>query len=219
MIHADTLSFLSDLKENNHREWFHENKKRYNFAKKNVIDMVGEVIDGISEFDDSILNQEPKKCLFRINRDIRFSKNKAPYKLHFGASISKGGRQASIAGYYIHIEPNNHFIGGGIWHPDSPSLRKIRAHIDLEHEELEGVLATQSFQKVYGTTLHGGSLKTAPKGYARDHPAIVLLRMKDFVVTNQVEDKVVQSDNFVEYIVKAFKTLHPFISFFNDALE
>ena len=218
MLTSATFEFLQDLKTHNHKEWFDENRKRYQSARQNVIALVEHVLADMAGFEPGVRGLEAKQCLFRINRDIRFSKNKAPYKTNFGVSIAKGGRRSPLAGYYFHIEPGGVFAGGGCYMPPSPQLKSIRTHIDRNAPDLRAVLAEQEFKDFYGE-LQGESLKTSPKGYEQDHPDIDLLRMKSFIATRSFSDQEALSDDFPGQLVDAFATLQPLIAFLNQALE
>ena len=218
MISLATLQFLRDLKNNNNREWFHDHKKTYNAAKEDVSDFIAALISEIQKFDSNIGNLSPKQCLFRINRDIRFSKDKSPYKTNFGAAISSGGRKSPEAGYYIHIEPDNHFTGGGMWHPPTPNLKKVRQEIDYHSDDLEAILKAPKFVDYFGK-LQGDQLKTAPKGYPKNHPAIEYLRYKDFVAMRKIEDAQVTSPNFVALVSETLQTMKPLNDFLNRAIS
>lgn len=218
MIQAETFNFLRDLKENNHKEWFDANRPRYEAAKANFIQLVDFLIDGIHRFDPGVFGLEPKQCLFRINRDIRFSKNKAPYKHNLSAHIAAGGRKSPFAGYYIHLEPEQCFLGGGKYRPPSQELKAIRHHIDLNAPELRAILADKTFQETFGE-LQGDSLKTAPKGYPKDHPDIDLIKRKDFFVSYTFGEAEVLAEDFPEKVVDLFEVMHPMNRFFNEALK
>lgn len=213
-----TLDFLTDLAKHNKKEWMDDNKKRYNEAKGYVIDLVADVIEKASAFDKSLAGLEPKKTLFRINRDIRFSKNKDPYKTNFGAAIVEGGRKSGNPGYYLHIMPGNNFVGGGLYQPEAPILQKIRQEIDYNGKKLRSLIENKNFKMIYAEP-YGDRLKTAPKGYPKDHPDLDLLQLKNYVFMNQVDDKEVIADAFPETIVGAYKTLHPFNQFLREALN
>ncbi len=218
MLSSATLQFLRDLKANNNREWFHDHKKTYNAAKEDVSQLIASLIEEIQKFDDSIGNITSKQCLFRINRDIRFSKDKSPYKINFGAGIGPNGRKSEQAGYYIHIEPDNHFAGGGMWHPPTPNLKKIRQEIDYHTEDFANVVKNPNFVKFFGA-LQGAQLKTAPKGYPKDHPAIEYLRYKDFVAMRKLTDLEATSSNFVAVVSETFQTMKPLNDFLNRAIS
>ena len=179
MIQKKTFDFLSALKENNHRDWFQAHKDTYQEAHENMIDFAAELYAAMQKHDH-LVDSNGKKALHRIYRDIRFSKDKTPYKKNLSGSF-KRATAALRGGYYFHIEPGNCFIGGGFWGPNSGDLKQIRAHIDAEPERLREVLEAQDFIQYFGK-LEGEQLKTAPKGYERDHAAIDLLRYLLFLL-------------------------------------
>ena len=217
MIQASTLSFLTDLAAHNHKEWFDENRPRYQTARTDFLDFVDKLIEDMLEFDPDLQGITAKQCMFRINRDIRFSKDKSPYKTNFGASISRGGRRSEFAGYYLQVMPGNHFIAGGMYMPPGPILKRIRAHIDLHAPALREVIAAPAFQQHFGG-ISGDELKTAPKGYERDHPAIDLLRKKRFTVFSEVDDALVTGAEFKAVILERYKAMKPLLDFLNDSL-
>lgn len=213
------LDFLKDLANNNHKEWMDANKKRYLQAKENVIELVNDVIAKTSSFDPSISTLEPKKCLFRINRDIRFSKNKEPYKTNFGAFLVEGGKKSGNPGYYIHIQPGNNFLGGGIYQPPAETLQKVRQEIDYNGKDLKAIINDDGFREVYPELHTADSLKTAPKGYPKDHEHIELLQLKHYVFMRKAADKEVIAQNFADHIAADFKVLYPFNQFLSRALD
>jgi uncharacterized protein (TIGR02453 family) len=149
-IHPSTLTFLKDLAKNNNREWFQENRKRYETTKGNVFEFATEFLEAAAEIDPTLADLEPKKCIFRINRDIRFSKDKSPYKINMGISFNKGGKKAPTAGYYLNIEPNGTFMGGGNYMVQPVELKKIREEIDYNLAEFEGIITDKAFVDYYG---------------------------------------------------------------------
>lgn len=213
-----TLDFLSDLAKHNKKEWMDDNKKRYNEAKGYVIELVAEVIGQASVFDKSLSGIEPKKTLFRINRDIRFSKNKDPYKTNFGAAIVDGGRKSGNPGYYLHIMPDENMIGGGLHQPDAAVLQKVRQEIDYSGSKIRKIIENKSFVKIYKEPYGEGKLKTAPKGYPKDHPDLDLLQLKHYVYMTKLSDKEITSKAVVGRIVEAYQTLYPFNGFLKEAL-
>ena len=217
MDKAYILSFLSDLKENNNREWFESNKSRYKNAYDHFLELVREVIGVIGQFDEQIAHLEPKKCAYRIYRDIRFSKDKTPYKTHFGAEMAPGGRRSGLAGYYIHLQPGESIIAGGIWHPVAENLIKIRQEIDYNGSVLKEIIGSKRFIQIYGE-VRGDKLKKAPKGYTPDHPDIELLKFKDFLAYTSISDSVVKSKKYVETVTDYLKVLKPFNDFLNEAV-
>lgn len=219
MIKTETFNFLLDLKENNNKEWFDENRKRYKEVRKDIIAVTDRLLEGMTEFDPSLQGVEPKDCLFRINRDVRFSKNKAPYKTNFGISIAKGGKKSGNSGYYLNVDPMESFIGGGVYMPPSPMLKKIRNHIDLHGGALQKVLEGKNFKKTYGDIDGGPELKTAPKGFPKDHPYIAFLRKKSFTAIRNISIDDLTSEDMVKTCVDSFEALMPLIHFLNDGLE
>jgi uncharacterized protein (TIGR02453 family) len=217
MIHPSTFDFLRDLDAHNHKEWFDEHRDRYQAARKDVIAFIDQLIEEIAAFDPAVRGLEAKQCLFRINRDVRFSKNKDPYKTNFGASISRGGRSSVFAGYYLHLQPGDVFAGGGLHMPPSTLLKTIRGHIDLNAPDLRAVVETPAFRETYGE-LRGDSLKTAPKGYEKDHPAIDLLRLKSYTGIRQYPDEALFQDGFVRKVADDFAVLKPMLDFLNEAI-
>ena len=213
-----TLDFLSDLATHNKKEWMDENKKRYNQAKNFFVELVAEVINESASFDKSLIGLDPKKTLFRINRDVRFSKNKDPYKTSFSAAIVEGGRKSGNPGYYIQLMPGNSLVGGGLHEPDPPSLQRVRQEIDFNGESLLRITTKPDFVNLYNEP-YGEKLKSAPKGYLRDHEYIELLRLKDYVFMNQISDKEVTSKNVVRDTVNSLEALYPLNQFLREALS
>lgn len=217
-ISKSTLKFLKDLKANNDREWFLENKPRYEKARDEFVDFVRQTQMEIAKFDPRVQSVDPKKAVFRIYRDVRFSKNKDPYKTALAARLMPPtGETGRNAGYYIHIQPGNSILAGGAYAPDRDWLNDIRDEIDYDSEPLRKVLGTPGFKKLFGE-LQGDVLKTAPKGVERDHPDIDLMRHKSFVAYHKVPDKTVTSDKFSEYAAKIFKEIKPLNDFLNTAM-
>lgn len=216
-IEPTTLHFLSDLAQNNNKPWFDENRDRYQLARKNFMQFIDHLIEGLSEFDPGIGVLEAKHCIFRINRDIRFSKNKDPYKSNFGANISRGGRKSRYSGFYIHLEAGQCFLAGGAYAPMPENLQKIRQRIDLQANELREIINKDRFKSLFGE-LKGDKLKTAPKGFPKDHPDIDLLRYKGMYVSHACGDEKILSDGFLSYALSVFEEMVPMNDFFNDAI-
>lgn len=222
MIQAQTLQFLSELKENNNKPWFDANRKTYEAAKKNFAEVVQTLIKGIEKFDKSIeeAQLEVKNCTFRINRDVRFSKNKDPYKTNFGASFSKGGKKAHSAGYYVHIAPNECFLAGGIWMPEPDDLKKIRVEIDYNFDEISAILNNSDFRKNFPNGLDRESFTVRPpKGYDETNPAIELIKLKSFTASSLIDANEILHPNFTEKVLDGFKSMQPYIAFLNRAIE
>jgi len=213
----EILSFLEELQKNNNRDWFQANRKSYDLAKKHMLILVSELIEGISKFDSDIAGTLPGSAVFRINRDVRFSNNKDPYKNNMGAYFSRAGKKSPFAGYYFHIQPGQSFIAAGIWMPEAPVLNAIRREIHFNHANLRKILNNKNL-KVWGD-LEGEQLKTSPKGYDSDHPALDLLRYKSFVFTHHFSNKEVNSKQFIDQCIEMYKCATPFIKFINEAVE
>ena len=212
------IQFLNELSENNNREWFQNNKKRYDESREKVLFITEVVINEIRKFDPEVPLLEPKDCLFRIFRDVRFSNDKRPYKTNFGSFIAKGGRKSMHAGYYFHIEPSGSFVGGGIYMPAAEPLKAIREYIAENGEEFLSIINNKDFKKVYPEMMDD-KLKTAPKGFSPDHEFINLLRYKSFAFSSQLNKSQILADNYIEKLVHSFKILQPVNRFLNDALE
>ena len=219
MINTETLKFLKALEKNNSKEWFDQNRKAYEQAKANYLDFVREVLDRMKKIDASLTDLEPKQCVFRINRDVRFSKNKAPYKTNMGASFSKGGKKVQCAGYYFHLEPGASFIGGGFWMPMAPELNKIRQEIDYGFEEFNKIINKKKFKTSFGSLSETEKLTRPPKGYEAENPAIELLKLKSFIVMTEVKDAEVTSKELANKVVDHFETMMPLVDFLNKAID
>jgi uncharacterized protein (TIGR02453 family) len=216
-IQISTLQFLTDLKCNNDRDWFMQNRKRYEGAKRNFEEFVQGVIDSIIIFDPILKGLEARSCTYRINRDIRFSNDKTLYKTHMGAFIVRGGRKNGdrFAGYYVHVEPgDNSMIAGGSYMPPMPWLASIREKISEDGDRFVRIISDRKFKRVFGD-IEGEKLKTAPKGYPKDHPFIELLRMKSFLAARTIPDKEITDEKCLEFIVSACETMKPFNDFLN----
>lgn len=217
-IAKDTLLFLKELKSNNEREWFEANKKRYKTAQDGLISFVDELLPAMIKVDKSLNAVDPKKCVFRIYRDVRFSHDKSPYKLNMGAHIHAGGKNDSRAGFYIHIEPGNCFLAGGAYNPPGPWIKAIRQEIHHNAGPLKKILASSSFKKYFGE-MEGESLKTSPRDYDANHPEIALLRRKSFLAVHAVKDVQVSKAGYADHCKEVFTALAPFDAYLNMALD
>ena len=213
-INKSTLTFLSGLKLNNEREWFNNNRSRYEEARKNFEAFIQAVIGEIVKFDPIYKGLEAKSCIFRINRDTRFSHDKSVYKTNFGAFMVRGGKKNGdrFPGYYFHIEPGSSFAAGGAYVPPTPWLNAIREKIEENADELIRVINNKEFKKYFGA-LDGEKLKTAPKGYPRDHPYIELLKMKSFLAYRSISDRELTSEGCFDLVVSAFRAMKPLHDF------
>jgi len=218
MIKKDTFNYLKELKNNNNRDWFRDNKSAFDSAYQDFYDLVALLIHQISDFDESLIGVEPQDCIFRIYRDIRFSKDKIPYKTWFGANLKGGGRRQPGPGYYLHLGPENSFAGGGIWHPEKKALNLIRERLVEKPVIFKKIVEAPDFKEIFGE-LAGDKLKVAPQGYAKDHPQINWLRHKDLIVTKSISDKNMQSKEIFKIAGKIFKTILPLKNFISAALK
>ena len=218
MLPSSILPFLEDLKNNNNREWFQANQKRYKTYKEDYKNVAEELIKEVSATDTSLKHLEAKNCTFRINRDIRFSKDKSPYKTNMGIWLSAGNKDFNMGGYYLHIEKGASFIAGGLHMPDPVSLKKMRREIAGFYEDLEEILENKDFKKLYGDFDREQSLKTAPKDYDKDHPAIDFLKLKSFTVTHKLSDKDLADKNFIKETAKKLLVMQPLIEYINRAM-
>lgn len=220
MLSQETLQFLEDLKANNNRDWFLENKKRYEIVKKDYHKMVSDFLDAMKPSDPALELLEVKNCTFRINRDIRFSKDKTPYKTHMGVWLSSGSKGQNRAGYYVHIEKGSSFIAGGFYAPESEDLKKVRKEIAFFHEDLEEILAEKNFKKTFGDFDRNerSLLKNPPRGYEKEHPAIELLKLKSFEASQKFDISEVLEKDFVSKMSKRLIVLKPLNEFINRAL-
>lgn len=212
------LQFLTDLSENNNREWYHANKGRYQESREKVLFLTDVLINEIRKFDREVPPLAPKDCVFRIFRDVRFSKDKRPYKTNFGAFISKGGRKSINAGYYFHIQPGGSFVGGGLYMPEAVQLRAARDFLAEHGTEFLEITKDPDFMAIYPHML-GDKLKTSPKGFDKEHEFIELLRYKSFVFSRPISDREVLHNDFIEKLVDSFKKLHPVNALLNEALQ
>ena len=220
MLQAATIKFLKDLKKNNNKPWFEKNKLVYLDAKEDMEAFVQQVIDGLGKIDPDIAPLQPKDCVYRIYRDVRFSKDKTPYKTNMGASLNRGGKKMPTAGYYFHCEPGRNLVGGGLWMPQAPELNKVRQEIDYNFAEWQKILKAASFKKIFPEGLEKEDmLSRPPKGYEEENPAIEFLKLKSFIVTRTLTDAEMQSKSALKEILKTFGAMKEFIYFLNRALE
>lgn len=221
MIQSSTLKFLRDLKFNNNKPWFDAHRGSYEAARDNFADFITAVIKAFGKHDPSIAYLTAKDCMFRINRDVRFSKDKSPYKTNFGASINADGKKSIRAGYYFHLSPGEHFVGGGLWHPLPACLNKIRQEIDYNLPEFEKILKTRTFKNTYGGlyTEEGQLLSRLPKGYEPDNPAAAYLKHKSLITVSDLSDTDILSKTLLNNTVKAFQALQPLIAFINKGID
>lgn len=221
MLQQATLSFLKDLKKNNNKEWFEKNRSRYDNAKVNFEAFVEAVLTQLRKTDLTIADLKAKDCTFRINRDVRFSKNKAPYKSNMAMYIAKGGKKTSNAGYYFHCEPGSAFIAGGMWMPMAPELKNVRQEIDYNWDEFRKIIHAKKFATSFGELERNTDVQLTrpPKGYDDSNPAIEYLKLKSFIATAKVTDAELANKVLVKKVLAHFETMKPLIDFLNRALE
>ena len=213
------LQFLKTLQKNNNREWFHANKGKFEVAKTEFEIITATLIQGISKFDKVLTGVEPKQCIYRIYRDVRFGKDKTPYKTHVGALLADEGRKTSKAFYYIHLEPGGKtIVGGGLYMPQGEVIKKIRQEIDYNSAEFKKIINNKKFKTQFGE-LQGEKLKRAPKGYSPEDPNIELLKLKSYLAVHTFTDKEVTADNFIKDCISMYKTMKPLNDFLNVAVS
>jgi uncharacterized protein (TIGR02453 family) len=214
------LDFLVQLEQNNNKDWFDSHREEYESGRQQFKNFVAALLKEMAAFEPFADMLAPKDCIFRINRDIRFSKDKTPYKNNMGAYFAEGGKKSPAAGYYLHIQPGNKsMLAGGMWMPEAEVLKNIRQEIDYNGAELQQVLNDTAFKKYYGKLDEEEKLKTAPKGYPSDHPDIALLRLKSFVGVHMLKDEQVASPDFINYVLNTWKALKPLNDFLNVAVS
>jgi len=220
MLHPSTLKYLVNLQKNNNKPWFEKNRSTYEEAKTDFLFMVEKLIPAIEMFDPTIADQFAKNCIFRINRDVRFSKDKRPYKNNMAAYFNKAGKKGNGAGYYLHIEPGKSFAAAGIWMPEPADLAKMRQEIDYNLNDWKKIIAQPSFKKNFENGLDTSEmLSRPPKGYTDDNPALPFLKLKSFVIRHPVKDEEIVDKGFVKNVAKVFHAAYPLIGFLNTAID
>jgi uncharacterized protein (TIGR02453 family) len=221
MLQPSTLKFLKDLKKNNNKPWFDKHRSDYDNAKEDFSSFVQKLIDHHALTDPGIKSLLAAKCVFRINRDIRFSKDKSPYKTNLGASITMGGRKSGLAGYYFHCEPGESFIGGGVWMPMPPELKKVRQEIDYDFDEFSKIIKSKKFKSVYKDLYREEDimLSKVPQGFEKDNPAADYLKMKSYIALKSFNDEHMTSQKLFRQSIDAMETLYPLLNFLNRALK
>ena len=221
MLQPQTLKFLSQLKKNNNKPWFDSHRAQYEAGRIDFSNFIQLVIDALQKTDTTITGLTAKDCQFRINRDVRFSKDKRPYKENFGAFICRGGKKSIYAGYYFHLAPGNSFMGGGLWHPEPVNLKKVRQELDYNWEEFASILKNKNFKKTFGDLYKGEdlSLKRMPKGYEEDNPAIDYLKLQSLIAEAKIKDEDLTKSTLHKKTVTAFEALQPLLNFINRSLD
>jgi uncharacterized protein (TIGR02453 family) len=221
MLEPQTLKFLSQLKKNNNKPWFDAHRPQYEAARIDFSNFIQLLIDALQKSDTTITGITAKDSQFRINRDVRFSKDKRPYKDNFGAFIARGGKKSMYAGYYFHLAPGNSFIGGGLWQPEPANLKKVRQELDYNWEEFQSIVKNKTFKKIFGDLYKGEdmSLKRMPKGYVEDHPAISYLKLQSLIAEQKIADEELTKTTLHKKSLAAFQALQPLLNFINRSLE
>lgn len=222
MLSPATLEFYRELRRNNNKDWFDRNRKWYDEVKKDYLRLTGQLLSAIQTFDSGLGHLQPRDCVFRINRDIRFSADKTPYKTHIGIFMTPGGRNLEYAGYYFQIdEEGGSFAGGGCYMPQAEALKKIRLEIADFYEDLTSILHSATFTHTFGDLDRdeGVVLARPPKGFPADHQAINYLKFKSFTATRDIESKLLTNPNGLEVVVQTMKNLKPLNDFLNRALK
>jgi uncharacterized protein (TIGR02453 family) len=211
-ISQETLDFFLKLEKNNNRDWFNEHKKKFKKIESDTKYIYNSLLEMLKKHDDV-----DGLKMFRIYRDVRFSKDKSPYKTHFGGSYHRKKPELR-GGYYLHLQPNNEsFIAAGFWDPGKEDLLRIRKEFEMDDKEIREIISNKNFKKIWGDFV-GDELKTAPKGFNKDHSAIDLIRKKQFIFTKKYSDKEVISDSFIEEVNASFKAIRPYFNYMSDVL-
>lgn len=215
-ISADTFAFLQELSANNNREWFAEQKPRFQTIQANLLDFTGDLLQQLAHLDERMLDIAPKNCLFRIYKDARFSKDKSPYKTHFGIHMVTSGDRADFgrAGFYLHIEPSGSFLAGGAHAPTPEWLKRIRANLAEDGDKFTKLTQQADFKKTFGH-IEGTQLVRNPVGYPADHAQIEWLKYKTMTVSHALSDKEVLSPKFTTKCLQVFAVYKPFRDFLN----
>jgi uncharacterized protein (TIGR02453 family) len=219
MITKDSMQFLDDLRENNNKVWFDTNRKRYEAMKADYLGLAQRLLDALKPHDIGLELVTAKECIFRINKDIRFSKDKSPYKTNLGIALHPGGKRMNSAAYYLHLERGHSFIGGGLWMPEAALLGKVRKEINYFYDDLLAILNDKTFKSTYGDlSTEDGKLSRPPKGYEIDNPAIEYLKLKSFTVGKSIKDADIINPKYFDQVVADFITLKPLLGFINRGL-
>ena len=202
---------MEDLSKNNNKNWFEEHKDEFKKHQDEFKQLVNQIREGL-EKEDKI----EKHKVFRIYRDVRFSKDKTPYKSHLAGAFTRLGADRR-GGYYLHLKPGASFIAVGFWDPNKEDLHRIRKEFEMDVSELKNILEAKELISVWGE-MQGDKLKTAPKGFDREHPHIELLRFKQFIFTRPFSDKEVYAGDFKEEVIQSYKTIRPFFDYMSEVL-
>jgi uncharacterized protein (TIGR02453 family) len=215
VIDEDSINFLKKLSKNNNRDWFNEHKDTYLKAHNNIIAFADALLIEMNKHDQ-IETESGKKALFRIYKDVRFSKEKIPYNTHWSGGFKRATKKLR-GGYYFRVQPGNSFIAGGFWGPEPDDIKRIRQDIDLNHKDWKKLLTNKTLVSTFGGII-GEQVGSAPRGYAKDHPAIDLLRYKQFILKHDFSDKEVYAPDFLKQVNDSYKKMRPFLDYMSDVL-
>ncbi len=214
----EALDFLKALKANNDREWFTANKERYIQSSDEFKSFVNQLIAGINEFDSFVGPMDPKDCIFRIYRDVRFSHDKAPFKTNLGAYIAKGGRKSPYAGYYFHLDAEASFASGGIYMAPPDVMKRIREDIDLYPEDFLAIVNDKKFKETF-QFFDEEKLKRVPQGFDKESPVAEYLKFKHITPYHSLSEKNIADKNILNNTIKVFETLKPLVDFLNRSIK
>jgi len=214
----DILDFLKDLEANNSREWFDLNRDRYDATRKQFLVVAEQLIHDIRQFDDEVPALNPKDCVFRIFRDVRFSKDKLPFKSNYGCFVARGGKKSGFAGYYLHIQPGECFLSGGIYMPLPEYLQAIRQEIYYHPKNYIYLIENKEFKSAF-TLEYSNKLKTAPKGYPKDWEHLELIKNRNYAFGHRIEEQELFAPDFMEKAINLFKIIYPLNRYLNKAID
>ncbi|GAB3921140.1 DUF2461 domain-containing protein [Larkinella terrae] len=220
MLKPETIRFLSSLRSNNNKQWFDQNRPAYEAARADFLSLVERTLVGLEQTDREIAASQlqPKSCVFRINRDVRFSTDKSPYKTNFGAWFNAGGKNSRSAGYYLNVEPGNAFVAGGMYMPDTDVLAAIRQEIDYNLPAFESILTQPAFRSYFSGLNRETALQRPPKGYDVNNPGIEYLKLKSFTVSHSIPDSMLTTPGLSTTVQAAFASLQPLVKYLNRSL-
>ena len=220
MLQADTLQFLRDLKENNHKAWFDRHKDRYERLRADYHQLADALIAAMISHDATLEGLTARDTTYRIYRDVRFSKDKTPYKTHLGVVLQTGGKKQPFCAYYLHIEPGHSHAGGGLWMPENRILSKVRKEIHYFYDEFKDIVEAADFKKTFGALeiMDGQKLSRPPKGYEADDPAIEYLKLKSILASKSISDELITSPKLVDEVIRTFRALQPMVTFINRGI-
>lgn len=211
-VSESVFNFFNQLEQNNNRDWFNEHKKEFKAAEKEIKGFYNSILETLKTHDDV-----DKLKIFRIYRDVRFSKNKLPYKTHFGGTFHRVKPQLR-GGYYVHIQPNNEsFIATGFWEPNPSDLLRIRKEFEMDASEMRDILNNETFKNIWGGFV-GDEVKTAPKGFSKDHENIDLIKKKQYIFIKKYTDAQVLDAGFADNVNEAFKAIRPYFNYMSEVL-